>query len=69
MASKKVRTVFCAGTHLFESGVVRAWRDALPLDRTCTQVVQVTVVQHIPKTRSYECKVEGVDKVVTLSSK
>jgi hypothetical protein len=52
MASKKVGAVFCVGTQLLGSGVVRAWRDALPLDRKCTQVVQVTVVRHLPKTRS-----------------
>jgi hypothetical protein len=65
MASKKVGAVFCVGTHLCEAGVVREWRDALPLDRKCTKGVQVTVVQHTLKTRSYECQVEGVDKVVT----
>jgi hypothetical protein len=38
---------------------------ALPLDRNCKQVVQVTVVRHIPKTRSYECR-QGSDAVVEV---
>jgi hypothetical protein len=69
MARQKVGAVFCAGTQLFDDGVVREWRDAFPVDRQPTKVVQMTVVRHTPETRSYECKVEGVDKVVTLFSK